>query len=151
MLEIEIKYLEGAQEIEKLEIGDWIDLRSNEDIFIAKGSSALVHLGVCMKLPEGYEAILAPRSSTFRKWGILQTNSIGVIDNSYSGNEDEWMMPVYCVNSVCSMNGREGTYIRKGDRICQFRIQQRMPEVTFVKVRNLQGDSRGGFGSTGTN
>ena len=147
MVEISIKYFtnkdgEKQQPIEKIEKGDWIDLRSNEEISLRKGEFKLIHLGVGMKLPDGYEAHLAPRSSTFKKWHILQTNSFGVIDNSYSGDEDEWMLPVYAT---------EDTTIYRGDRICQFRIIEKQPEIKFTEVESLDAVSRGGFGSTGTN
>ena len=95
-----------------------------------------------MKLPDGYEAHLAPRSSTFKTWGIIQTNSIGVVDNSYSGNNDIWKMPVYATRD---------TVINVNDRICQFRIMSKMPVVDVEEVDNLEGPDRGGFGSTGTN
>ena len=147
MVEISIKYFtnkdgEKQQPIEKIEKGDWIDLRSNEEISLRKGEFRLIHLGVGMKLPDGYEAHLAPRSSTFKKWHILQTNSFGVIDNSYSGDKDEWMLPVYAT---------EDTTIYRGDRICQFRIIEKQPEIKFTEVESLDAVSRGGFGSTGTN
>lgn len=132
---------EPLQKIEKITVGDWIDLRSAEELHLSRDTSVLVHLGVSMKLPEGYEAHIVPRSSTFKKWGIIQTNSIGIIDNSYSGDDDEWMMPIYTVTS---------TDIYKNDRICQFRIVKKMSEVEFEEVDHLDGPNRGGFGSTGT-
>lgn len=95
-----------------------------------------------MKLPDGYEAHLVPRSSTFKTWGIIQTNSIGVVDNSYSGNNDIWKMPVYAIRN---------TVINVNDRICQFRIMPKMPVVDVEEVDSLEGPDRGGFGSTGTN
>lgn len=93
-----------------------------------------------MKLPDGYEAQIVPRSSTFKTWGIIQTNHTGVIDNSYSGDIDVWGMPVYAMRD---------TVINKNDRICQFRIVKRMPLIEFVEVEYLSGEDRGGFGSTG--
>jgi len=145
-MEILVKYFENAEgqkqnEIKKLAKGDWIDLCSNETKELKKGEFALIHLGVGMKLPDGFEAHLAPRSSTFKKWHILQTNSVGVIDNSYSGDNDEWMMPVYAT---------EDTKIERGDRICQFRIMERQSEVSLVTVEHLDETDRGGFGSSGT-
>ncbi len=142
---IAIKYFENAMGIRQepvqiSEQGDWIDLRANETYALQKGTFALIRLGVGMRLPDGYEAHLAPRSSTFKKWGILQVNSVGVIDNSYSGEEDEWMMPVYATTD---------TVINRGDRICQFRIIRRQPEIIFKTVEHLDAESRGGFGSTG--
>ena len=147
MEQIKIKYFknelnEEQQPVEIKPTGDWIDLRPNATYNLRKGDFALIKLGVGMKLPEGFEAHLAPRSSTFKKWHILQVNSVGVIDNSYSGDEDEWMMPVYAT---------EDTLIERGDRICQFRIMQKQPEVEFVTVEKLDDVSRGGIGSTGTN
>ena len=93
-MEIKIKYFSDIQPIEKIAIGDWVDLRSAEDIDLDAGDFAIIKLGVGMKLPEGYEAHVVPRSSTYKKWGIIQTNSVGIIDNSYSGDNDQWMMPV---------------------------------------------------------
>ena len=120
---------------------DWIDLRAAERVELKAGEFRIISLGVSMKLPEGYEAHLAPRSSTFLKYGILQTNSVGVIDNSYSGDNDIWGMPAYAVRD---------TVIEKGDRICQFRLMKKMVPVTFAEVGHLGGNDRGGFGSTGT-
>ncbi len=93
-----------------------------------------------MKLPDGYEAHIAPRSSSFQKWGFLQVNSVGVVDNSYSGTNDLWMLPVYATRDAV---------IKFNDRICQFRILQRMPAVTFRETESLDDTDRGGFGSTG--
>lgn len=142
-MDIKIRYLNsGIEEIKVSEIGDWVDLRSADTIFLYKGEKTLLRLGVAMKLPDGYEAILAPRSSTFKKYGIIQTNGIGVIDSTYCGDHDEWMMPVVATRE---------TIIHKNDRICQFRIQKKQPTIKFVKVDKLGGNDRGGFGSTGTN
>lgn len=142
-MDIKIRYLvDGLVDIDATEIGDWIDLRSAFPISLFKGEKTLIRLGVAMKLPSGYEAILAPRSSTFRKYGIIQTNGIGVIDSTYCGDHDEWMMPVVATRE---------TFIHKNDRICQFRIQKKQPSIKFVKVDMLGGNDRGGFGSTGTN
>lgn len=142
-MKIKIKYFnENQNKIEKIAKGDWIDLRAIEDMELKKGDFALVHLGVAMQLPQGYEAHLAPRSSTFKKWGIIQTNSIGVIDESYCGDHDEWMMPVLAVRD---------TKINAGDRVCQFRIMEKQPHIDFEVVNNLQNEDRGGFGSTGAN
>lgn len=119
---------------------DWIDLRAAEDVSLKAGESALIPLGVAMRLPEGYEAHIVPRSSTFKNFGILQTNHMGVIDNSYSGDGDEWKMPVLAVRD---------TRIQAGDRICQFRITRRQPAIIFEETDHLGGPDRGGFGSTG--
>ncbi len=120
---------------------DWIDLRSVKRVELKKGDFALIDLGVSMRIPDGYEAHLAPRSSTFKKWGILQANSVGVIDQSYSSSEDVWMMPVFATRD---------TVIEEGDRICQFRIVKNQPRIELEEVGSLDGPVRGGFGSTGT-
>lgn len=121
---------------------DWIDLRCAKKTELKKGDFALIDLGVSMEIPDGYEAHLAPRSSTFKNYGILQTNSIGVIDNSYSGDNDIWKMPVYATRD---------TVIEEGDRICQFRIMANQPVISFEEVEHLKEEDRGGFGSTGVN
>ena len=140
-MKIRIKYLnDSIPHLEKTDIGDWIDLRSAEDVELKKGENKLIHLGVAMELPKGYEAHIVPRSSTFKKWGIIQTNSMGVIDNSYSGNNDIWGMPVYALRD---------TVIHKNDRICQFRIVKKMEDVEFEQTDSMPGTDRGGFGSTG--
>lgn len=138
-LEIEIKYLPGAAHLEQIEVGDWIDLFCYEDTTLKAGERTYISQGVCMKLPAGYEAIVAPRSSTFKRYGILQTNSIGVIDSTYCGNDDVWMLPAYATKDIT---------IPAGTRICQFRIQPIQPKIQFVEVDKL-GESRGGLGSTG--
>lgn len=145
-LEILVRYHddyegEPLQKLEKLWIGDWIDLRASKDVTLQAGEFARIPLGVSMKLPAGYEAHIAPRSSTFDKWGIMQANSCGIIDNSYSGDGDIWSMPVVALRE---------TTIHKNDRICQFRIMKRMPYVEFTEVERLKDEDRGGFGSTGT-
>ena len=140
-LKLKVKYFDKEiEKIQKINKGDWIDLRSAADIFLTKGQFALIPLGVGMVLPEGYEAHIAPRSSTFKNWKILQVNSVGVVDNSYSGDADQWMMPVYAT---------EDTEIKKNDRICQFRIIEKMPELEIEEVKHLNDKSSGGFGSTG--
>ena len=113
-----------------------------EDIELNPGDFALINLGVAIELPEGYEAHIAPRSSTFKTWGILQTNSVGVVDSTYCGPTDWWKMPVMAT---------EYTHIKKGDRICQFRIMEIQPKLNFIPVDVLTGKNRGGFGSTGKN
>lgn len=124
-LKLKVKYFDKEiEKIQKINKGDWIDLRSAADIFLTKGQFALIPLGVGMVLPEGYEAHIAPRSSTFKNWKILQVNSVGVVDNSYSGDADQWMMPVYAT---------EDTEIKKNDRICQFRIIEKMPSLKLKK------------------
>ena len=140
MEEIKIKYLRDVPKLEKISKGDWVDLATGEDIWLREHEFALIPLGVAMQIPEGYEAILAPRSSTFKKYGILQANSIGVIDESYCGDTDEWMMAVYATREI---------HIPKGTRICQFRLFEHQPEISFTEVEVLGHEARGGFGSTG--
>lgn len=149
MEELEIKIMyhdngvgEKLEKIEKISVGDWIDLRAAETVHLYPNTYKAIPLGVSMKLPEGYEAHIAPRSSTFNKWGIVQTNGVGIVDNSYSGDNDEWKMPVWSVGDVT---------VHKNDRICQFRIMKRMPPIKFTEVETLGSVDRGGFGSTGTN
>lgn len=140
---IEVKYFgKDIDRIEKISNGDWIDLRSAKDVELKKGDFKLIPLGVGMILPEGYEAHVAPRSSTFKHYGIIQTNSVGIIDNSYSGDNDQWMMPVYATRDAV---------IHKNERICQFRIMQIQPVISFEEVEHLNDVDRGGFGSTGIN
>lgn len=137
---IKIKYLRDIMPIECIENGDWIDLRAAIDMHIYSGEYALIPLGVAMELPEGYEAIVAPRSSTFKNYGIILANSIGVIDESYCGENDEWHFPAFAVHHA---------EIHKNDRICQFRIIKHQPKVGFITVEHLGNVDRGGIGSTG--
>lgn len=129
-----LKYIDGKS--------DWIDLRAAEDVELKKGEFKLISLGVSMKLPDGYEAHIVPRSSTFKNFKIIQTNHQAVIDNSYCGDNDIWKYPVYAM---------EDTVIHTNDRICQFRIVENQPKIAFEEVDHLDGDTRGGFGSTGMN
>lgn len=133
-------YPEGLQKIGGKK-SDWIDLRARERIVLEKGIFKLIPLGVAIQLPEGYEAIIAPRSSTYKNFFILQTNSIGVVDETYCGDNDEWKLPVLAV---------EETVIEKGERICQFRIIEHQPELEIEVVESLGNEDRGGFGSSGT-
>ncbi|MCI9314136.1 MAG: dUTP diphosphatase [Lachnospiraceae bacterium] len=139
---IKIKYF--TDKIEKLAYidgkSDWIDLRAAADVDLKKGEFRLIPLGVAMELPAGYEAHVVPRSSTFKNFGIIQTNHQGVIDCSYCGDNDQWFMPVYAVRD---------TQIRVNDRICQFRIMENQPKIVFDEVEHLDHDDRGGHGSTG--
>jgi len=139
-LTIQVRYHADIPPLEKLPQGDWIDLRAAETVDMQAGEYRLIPLGVSMKLPAGYEAHVAPRSSTFKKWGILMTNSIGVIDESYCGDNDRWFFAALAMRD---------THIEKGDRICQFRIMKKMPEVALETVEFLSQPDRGGFGSTG--
>lgn len=143
-MQIRIKYFPGAEKIKVRANGDWIDLQANEDVIVPAGGMKLIPLGVAMKLPVGYEAHLAPRSSTFKNFHILQTNSVGVVDNSYSGPNDEWKFPAF-------NPGPTDIEIKKGSRICQFRIVERQPEIEFVEDDLKDQSDRGGFGSTGVN
>jgi dUTP pyrophosphatase len=137
---IRIKYMRGVQKVERFNVGDWIDLRAAEDISMDGGSFKLIPLGVAMELPQGYEALVAPRSSTFKKLGILMANSIGIIDETYKGDGDEWHFPAYAVKD---------TFIHKNERICQFRIIQHQPMIHLIEVESLGNADRGGIGSTG--
>lgn len=140
-LTIRIKYHDDILPIDRFENGDWIDLRSAEDVEMKAGEFRLISLGVSMQLPEGYEAHIVPRSSTCKKWGIIQANHMGVVDNSYCGDNDIWKFPAIAVRD---------TTIYKNDRICQFRIMKKQPEFEFEEVDYLDNDDRGGFGTTGT-
>lgn len=138
---IKIKYFEPDLEpIGKIAVGDWIDLRAAEDVFMSAGEYRLIRLGVGMILPEGYEANVLPRSSTPKRFGITMANCMGVIDGSYSGDADEWHFPALAIWD---------TFVSKGDRIAQFRIVKNQPEITFEVVEHLNETSRGGIGSTG--
>ena len=142
MVTIKVRYI--SKEIEKLRYidgkSDWVDLRSAEDVDLKAGESRLIRLGIAVELPEGYEAHIVPRSSTYRNFGIIQTNHMGVVDHSYCGDNDEWMYPVLAMRD---------THIAINDRICQFRIIKNQPALSFEEVEHLSGKERGGFGSTG--
>ncbi len=142
MVPIKIRYI--SKEIEKLRYidgkSDWIDLRCAEDVDLKAGESRLIRLGICVELPEGYEAHIVPRSSTFKNFGIIQTNHMGVVDHSYCGDEDEWKYPVLAMRD---------THLSVNDRICQFRIMENQPVLFFEEVEHLTKKSRGGFGTTG--
>lgn len=161
-MKIQIKYDDIYKKyggFEEGKHGDWIDLRAcgvkhvkstnfsekppkikDDKLFLKAGDVVMLSLGVAMALPKGYEAIVAPRSSTFSNWGLLQTNGIGVIDNGYRGDGDIWMVQFYCTRD---------TVIEKGDRVCQFRIQKNQPELSFERVSQLGSEDRGGFGQSG--
>lgn len=141
-MQIFVKYHTDIEPIKVMEGGDWIDLRAAEDVELKKGDFKLISLGVSMKLPEGCEALVIPRSSTFKNWGIIQTNHVGLIDNSYCGDNDVWFYPVLATKD---------TVIHKNDRICQFRVQVKMPYVELSTVGHLEGKDRGGFGHSGIN
>lgn len=140
-MKIEIKYLsDKIEHLEKLEKGDWIDLRAAKNISLNQGETALIPLGICMKIPDGYEAHIAPRSSTYKNFGITMPNSIGIIDGSYCGEDDEWFMLA---------KAERDTSIAVNDRVCQFRIIEKQPEFELLIVEHMSGENRGGYGSTG--
>ena len=142
-MKIQIKYFD--KEIDKITNvegkSDWFDLRAAETVELKAGEYKLIPLGIGMILPDGYEANIVPRSSTFKHYGVLQTNAFGVIDNSYSGDNDQWRFPAYATRDAI---------INKNDRICQFRINKKQPTFDFEEVEHLNDTDRGGFGSTGT-
>ena len=136
-----IKYFtDDIDKITKIDKGDWIDLRAAETVEMKKGDFKLIPLGVGMKLPEGYEAHIVPRSSTYKNFGIIQTNHTGIIDESYCGDDDQWFMPAYALRD---------TEIHVNDRICQFRIVEHQPQLAFEETEELGNRDRGGLGSTG--
>ena len=141
---IKIKYF--SDEIEKLRNiagnSDWIDLRVAENVVMKKGEFKLIRLGVAMELPAGYEAHVVPRSSTYKNFGLIQTNHMGVIDESYKGDADEWKWPALAMRD---------TEVHVGDRLCQFRIMKHQPQISFFEVASLENEDRGGFGTSGTN
>ena len=143
-MKIKIKYFtEGLEPLRYIDgKSDWIDLRSAEDITMKAGEFRLIPLGIGMALPKGYEAHVVPRSSTFKNYGIIQTNHCGVIDESYCGDNDQWFFPAYAMRD---------TEIKKNDRICQFRIMEHQPAFEFEEVEALGDVDRGGHGSTGKN
>lgn len=140
-MKIRIKYhTDDIEKIKKINIGDWIDLRSAEDVTIKKGDIYYINLGVSIELPKGYEAHMVCRSSTPKNFGIICANSIGIMDNSFCGDNDIWKFAALAIRD---------TTIHKNDRICQFRIVKNQPEVEFVEVETLGNQDRGGYGSTG--
>ncbi len=140
--EIQVKYFtDGIDELCYVDgKSDWIDLHAAETVTLKAGEFRLIPLGVALALPEGYEAHLVPRSSTFKNYGILQTNSMGVVDCAYRGDGDQWFMPAYATRAVT---------IEKNARICQFRIERNQPQLRFIRAEHLDAPDRGGFGSTG--
>ena len=144
MEKILIKYFDNGEgqvpKVSQVDGSDWVDLRASIETVMESGDFVLIPLGVAMKLPDGYEAHVIPRSSTFKRYGILMANSYGMIDESYCGNTDQWHFPAYATRD---------TVIHKDDRICQFRIVRKQPFLLFKEVEELEGKSRGGFGSTG--
>ncbi|MBR3643224.1 MAG: deoxyuridine 5'-triphosphate nucleotidohydrolase [Parasporobacterium sp.] len=139
---IQIRYI--SDKISKLTYidgkSDWIDLRASEDVEMKKGESRLIPLGIAVRLPKGYEAHIVPRSSTFKNFGIIQTNHMGIVDSSYCGDNDQWFYPAYAMRD---------TVIHANDRIAQFRIMRNQPRLIFEETDHLEEKDRGGFGSTG--
>ena len=150
LMKIRIKYFDGATKLKKISKGNWIDVYANKDMFIKEGERAMIPLGFALELPKGWEGHLAPRSSTFKTWGIIQTNSVGVVDDTYIGDNDQWHLPVFCLMGKDLDGENKGTWIKKGDKIAQFRIMEVMPELEFEEVKSFGNDDRGGFGTTGT-
>jgi dUTP pyrophosphatase len=140
MKQIKIKYLRDIEKIKGIAQGDWIDLRCAEDVTMKAGEYKMIPLGIAMELPKGFEALVAPRSSTFKKYGVLLANSIGIIDESYKGDNDEWNFLAYAMRD---------TIIPKNERICQFRIIEHQPGIALIEVDTLGNADRGGIGSTG--
>lgn len=140
MKKIKIKYLRTIEKIKRISVGDWIDLRAAEDVTMKAGEYKMIPLGVAMELPKGFEALVAPRSSTFKKYGVLLANSIGIIDESYKGDNDEWNFLAYA---------EQDTVIPKNERICQFRIIKHQPKIKLIETDTLGNPDRGGIGSTG--
>ena len=142
MRTLKIKYFDKEiSPVTYIDKGDWIDLRAAETIEMKAGEYRLIPLGIGMILPEGHEAHIVPRSSTFKTFGIIQTNHMGVIDECYNGDRDQWYFPAYALRD---------TTINKNERICQFRIMRKQPKLLIEEVDVLMGANRGGFGSTGT-
>lgn len=140
---IRIKYFtDEIDKVNKIDKGDWIDLRAAQTVELKAGEFKLIPLGIAMQLPEGYEAHVVPRSSTYKNFGVIQTNHCGIIDQSYCGDNDEWRFPAYALRD---------TVINVNDRICQFRIMKKQPAINFEEVEVLGNNDRGGIGSTGTN
>lgn len=143
-MHIKIKYF--SDELERLTYidgkSDWIDLRAAKEMSLKKGEYGLIPLGIAMELPKGYEAHIVPRSSTFKNFGIIQTNHMGIIDETYCGDNDQWFFPAYALRD---------TVIHMNDRICQFRIMEHQPAIEFDETSSLGHEDRGGYGSTGKN
>lgn len=139
---LDIKYF--SDKIDRLEYidgkSDWIDLRAAEDVEFKQGEFKLIPLGIGIRLPEGYEAHMVPRSSTYKNYGLIQANHMGVIDCSYCGDNDQWFVPMIAMRD---------TVVHANDRICQFRIMANQPRLIFNEVEHLDAVDRGGFGSTG--
>lgn len=167
-MKVRIKYFDGATKLQKISKGNWIDVYSNKDVFVLLNERSMIPLGFALELPNGWEGHLVPRSSTFKTWGIIQTNGEGIVDDTYIGDNDQWHMPVYCLQEKDRIKGEhyhsltiktsedydvenpKGTWIRKGDKIGQFRIMEVMPNIEFEEVDSFGNADRGGFGTTGS-
>lgn len=139
-MKLKIKYFTNIEKIHFTDKGDWVDLRCAEDTIMKKGEYRLIPLGIAMELPLAYEAHIVPRSSTYKHFGLIQTNHMGIVDNSYCGNDDQWYFSAIAFRD---------TTIKKNDRICQFRVVMKQPTFEFEEVKSLENNNRGGFGSTG--
>ena len=142
-MKIKVKYF--SKEIKPLEMtkkGNWVDLRSAVDVELKAGEFQFIPLGVGMILPDGYEALVAPRGSSYPSYKIIITNSPGVIDDCFRGNGDQWHCAAYALKD---------THIHVNERICQFRIIEKQPWLEFEETEELEAEDRGGFGSTGRN
>ncbi len=144
-MDIKIKYFSDEPiELKDIEQGDWIDLPLQENFFFNNSKAHLVPLGIAMQLPKGYEAHVIPRSSTFKNYGLIQTNGTGMIDESYNGPNDEWFWPCYALQDAVL-----GRWLGKGTRLCQFRIIKKQPKINFNGSNLEHNVDRGGHGSTG--
>lgn len=144
-MDIKIKYF-NADPIKLVDIeeGDWIDIPLPQSLNLLGDPEKKVPLGIAMQLPKGYEAHVIPRSSTFKNWGLIQSNHLGVVDNSYNGPNDQWFWPCYVLTNRTRHN-----FVPKGTRLCQFRIIKKQPKITFTESDLEQNEDRGGHGSTG--
>lgn len=140
---IPVKYHADITPLQQIKLGDAIDVRAAEDVDLLFMQSKKVSLGFSCKLPDEYLAILSARSSLFDKHGTILANGIGIIDNTYCGDNDIWMMNLIAL--------RTNVHIDKNERIGQFILIKRMPSIEFPAVTMLGNPDRGGFGSTGTN
>lgn len=142
-MQLKVKYHNPKiDKIQFKEKSDWIDLRAAETVEMKKDEFKLISLGISMEIPDGYEAHVVPRSSTFKNFGVIQTNHMGVIDNSYAGDNDIWFFTAYALRD---------TVIRENDRICQFRLIKKQDKFDIFEVEKLGNQDRGGHGSTGIN
>lgn len=142
-MQLKVKYhYDNLTRIEKFDQGDWMDLRNAEEVVMKKGDFMYIPLGISVEMPVGYEAHIVPRSSTYKRYGIIQANHMGVVDNDYNGDEDRWYMPAIAMRD---------TTIPVDNRICQFRLIRNQEPLTLVEVETLGNYARGGLGSTGTN